>query len=101
GIRDYKVTGVQTCALPIYLFARAWRHPVDKQVDADMDAGAHAIGGAELGHPDEHVDAEFLRPRDIEGGKPQINLLENCGQHGHEIGRASCREGVESEGGEG
>src|SRR5256885_2692751 len=24
GIRDYKVTGVQTCALPIYFDERAW-----------------------------------------------------------------------------
>ena len=23
GIRDYKVTGVQTCALPIYLYLKA------------------------------------------------------------------------------
>src|SRR5215467_8274705 len=27
GIRDYKVTGVQTCALPIYAIADSGRHP--------------------------------------------------------------------------
>src|SRR5215471_5438687 len=31
-----------------------------------MDAGAHAISGAELRHPDEHVDAEFLRPGEVD-----------------------------------
>ena len=35
-------------------------------VDADMDAGAHAIGGAELRHPHEHVDAELLRPGQVD-----------------------------------
>jgi hypothetical protein len=39
---------------------------VDQDVDADMDAGAHAIGGAELRHPDEHVDAEFLGPGEVD-----------------------------------
>ncbi len=44
---------------------------VDQHVDADMDAGAHAVGCAELGHPDEHVDAKLLRPRQVAGGKPK------------------------------
>jgi hypothetical protein len=35
---------------------------VDHDVDADMDAGAHAVGCAEFRHPHEHVDAQFLRP---------------------------------------
>ena len=39
---------------------------VDQHVDADMDAGAHAIGGAELRHPHEHVDAELLRPGQVD-----------------------------------
>jgi hypothetical protein len=45
-----------------HVLARMFGQAVDEQVDADMDAGAHAIGRAELRHPDEHVDAEFLRP---------------------------------------
>jgi hypothetical protein len=40
---------------------------VDQHVDADMDPGPHAIGGAELRHPDEHVDAQLLRPGDVNG----------------------------------
>jgi hypothetical protein len=39
---------------------------VDHNVDADMDTGAHAIGGAELRHPHEHVDAQFLRPSQVD-----------------------------------
>jgi hypothetical protein len=39
---------------------------VDHHIDADMDAGAHAIGGAELGDPHEHVDAQFLRPGQVD-----------------------------------
>ena len=40
--------------------------PPDQHIDADMDAGPHAISGAELGHPDEHVDAKLLRPAQID-----------------------------------
>ncbi len=39
---------------------------VGQHVHADMDAGAHTIGGAELGHPDEHVDAQLLGPAHVE-----------------------------------
>ena len=42
------------------------RQLVDQHVDADMDAGAHAVGGAELRHPHEHVDAELLRPGQVD-----------------------------------
>ena len=31
-------------------------HP-DEHVDADVDAGAYAVGGTEFAHPDEHEDA--------------------------------------------
>src|SRR5256885_7613323 len=44
GIRDYKVTGVQTCALPIYWDALRWRYqgivpPVDRPATS-FDPGA-------------------------------------------------------------
>ena len=48
-----------------------------------MDAGANAIGGAKLRHPDEHVDAKFLRPGYVEGGEPQIDTFQNLGHDGH------------------
>ena len=46
--------------------------PVDQHVDADVDAGAHAVGGAELGHPDEHDDAQFLGPAEVERQQPVL-----------------------------
>src|SRR5256885_10941019 len=54
GIRDYKVTGVQTCALPIFAWRRRRRVPdfrrgggrraldVDVVLDGDRDAVQHA-----------------------------------------------------------
>src|SRR4029078_12175274 len=39
---------------------------VDHDVDTDMDAGAHAIWCTDLRHPHEHVDAELLRPGQID-----------------------------------
>ncbi len=45
---------------------------IDQDVDADMDAGAHAIGRAEFRHPDEHVDAQLLRPGDVNGDQIRI-----------------------------
>ena len=40
---------------------------VDEDIDADVDARAHAIGRAELAHPHEHVDAQLLGPGEIPG----------------------------------
>jgi hypothetical protein len=54
------------------LGARAAGQAVDQHVDADVDAGAHAVGGAELGHPDEHDDAQFLRPAEVERQQPVL-----------------------------
>src|SRR5262249_57638276 len=67
GIRHWSVTGVQTCALPIY--ARIRRH----------SAGGVVHGVAQLlsrARPPERVDRRRVRVRD-------------------QIGRASCRERVE------
>ena len=51
-------------------------HPVfeavDQHIDADVNAGTHAVGCAELGHPDEHDDAELLRPTEVERQKPVL-----------------------------
>ena len=63
------------------LAAHAVVEPVDQHVDADVDAGAHAVGGTELGHPDEHDDAQFLRPAEIEGQQPVLQA--GNGDPGH------------------
>src|SRR5256885_8303396 len=80
GIRDYKVTGVQTCALPIC---------------ALLDIG---VGTGLSIAP--YVDSpRFAR---IVGLDPSAAMLDRCRRkyprvelhHGTQIGRASCRERV-------
>src|SRR5688500_19415881 len=63
GIRDYKVTGVQTCALPIYIVYLPPIHPIGRVnrkgrnntlVAEPTDVGSPwAIGAAEGGHRSE------------------------------------------------
>src|SRR5256885_6378611 len=80
GIRDYKVTGVQTCALPI----------LDARITARINQAAG--GGTD-------VLAEFFHIRVIVQPKYAVEFL-GCvrpldrDMRGAEIGRASCRERV-------
>src|SRR5256885_6498987 len=80
GIRDYKVTGVQTCALPISEDARPARR-VDRRVQ-ESDRGSAEFRRRIL-EPREPQDLRVLRRGDraARGGRG-------------EIGRASCRERV-------
>src|SRR5438445_2182342 len=90
GIRDIGVTGVQTCALPIW--ARGVR------VDGlHLDRVRHVA--------DRRVDADAPRPQRVDGGREP--LVTACAEHERrarfseafrhfeQIGRASCRERVE------
>src|SRR5258706_8419647 len=80
GIRDWSVTGVQTCALPIYVraacrahigyFLRHWSHVKDA-FDPVLERW---------------ID-NFMRPGNLQGGF-------NWYISQNEIGRASCRERV-------
>src|SRR5256885_3197891 len=79
GIRDYKVTGVQTCALPIFTDES---HEVtsDRRRVRAAEHGAHAdVGPADR-------DERFL----VEAHARDVVALALW----HEIGRASCRERV-------
>src|SRR6266566_9816310 len=63
GIRDYKVTGVQTCALPIY--ARICRRSARSKMPSDVKSGAaecncHAVRAAAR-HITQAYD-QFLAP---------------------------------------
>src|SRR5256885_9969659 len=79
GIRDYKVTGVQTCALPIYRRG-VW---VDRGCNGEFQVQA----GSELG-----AGESSGKSCEKTVGKPVANeLVRQCVQ---EIGRASCRERV-------
>src|SRR5256885_5141458 len=79
GIRDYKVTGVQTCALPIY--------PAVQGGLAPLVAGLLVAG---LGLP--------LRLSGLAAGAGFLTVLYLTGNLAFEplseIGRASCRERV-------
>src|SRR5256885_4217300 len=78
GIRDYKVTGVQTCALPICnkrSLALDLKAPAGKEVFRTLARGADVL-------------VENLRPgtmSDLELDWPRLS---------RKIGRASCRERV-------
>src|SRR5256885_3400453 len=79
GIRDYKVTGVQTCALPI------WSAP-SANPNLALPVGADLADlGAEL------TPRLYAAPRD----KTEIVLHGALRARGaYQIGRASCRERV-------
>src|SRR5205085_8788069 len=82
GIRDLTVTGVQTCALPIFDGLAA---PVDEEgrdgLDAEGGGGVGVLINVELG------DA-------VEAGRLGGQLFERGRDHAAQIGRASCRERV-------
>src|SRR5205807_4562504 len=91
GIRDYKVTGVQTCALPI---SSLWDFPpglFKREVAADELA--RALGWA-------LVPPTARREGPFGDGSLQLYVPADFEQHyftlREEIGRASCRERVES-----
>src|SRR5438046_4081587 len=90
GIRDWSVTGVQTCALPIFGVAVVAGEGRDLGLGP---AAVHAVRNAD--------DVEVgPRHRDVEedgvavGGDRAAELVERS----REIGRASCRERGEVEG---
>src|SRR5256885_11836279 len=84
GIRDYKVTGVQTCALPISMtlaFASAYGGSTVVYTGTSLTAPQRVIRA--WGVPGlEHADLTRRSAKYAE----QNNV--------HEIGRASCRERV-------
>src|SRR5205807_7352447 len=91
GIRDYKVTGVQTCALPI---SNIQIHEGEVHFDDKLLKGQHVIKHLELDVPfianlpaDVNIFVQPLLQMVIDGSLVRIT--------GKEIGRASCRERVE------
>src|SRR5262249_56076445 len=85
GIRDWSVTGVQTCALPIFFGKKVWasefagdRPPLLQRAEDLADRGQVelAVAPERVGRPAGHLVAGRVGP---EQGLDQI-------------GRASCRE---------
>src|SRR2546429_7656930 len=97
GIRDVAVTGVQTCALPIYLV-----DPVDElrlERRAQVEEILLKLRKFSFGIIARMFDDAFAHfKREIETGKIQVALLEVLDNAKRvqivKIGRASCRERV-------
>src|SRR5205807_3204382 len=95
GIRDYKVTGVQTCALPIfpypvYVYAGLlpWLF-----LQASITNGGMSLISQQNLLSKIYLPRLFMPAATIGGGLIDMSLsfIVLCG----EIGRASCRERVE------
>src|SRR5256885_10331737 len=79
GIRDYKVTGVQTCALPISRCGHLSRRLADSWTLYDNTSGLVGIGiGNIVSEP----------------GRTRVGEWQPMAQSCPQIGRASCRERV-------
>src|SRR5262249_59805052 len=84
GIRDWSVTGVQTCALPISLNLRA-EEPADaRQAPYFIDYVAQILQDQGLRDPASRVGIRVFTTLDP--------LLQARADQTVEIGRASCRE---------
>src|SRR5205085_3816673 len=95
GIRDLTVTGVQTCALPIYRLRRA---PINRGQPPAGPSGMNTRNRAPPGEPfilrlAIYSDLHFELVRHPHAWKPRPST--------DEIGRASCRERVSDWGGVG
>src|SRR5690606_39436798 len=97
GIRDFHVTGVQTCALPIFLAAEPPERPLlERPQQLDLDVRLHFR---------DLIQEERAAVRELEAarlfvdraGERALFVAEELVQ----IGRASCRERVWISGGGG
>src|SRR5690606_40116438 len=90
GIRDFHVTGVQTCALPIWLFAEAGIDDFNGRITDQPGVAYYSIAGRSnlhYGGPDCAADPP---------GAPEFISKWAAESDAIEIGRASCRERVRS-----
>src|SRR5256885_6117637 len=79
GIRDYKVTGVQTCALPIFVIhPQSVVHSMVELVDGSIIA---QLGATDMRLP---IQYAFSYPERWSSPLPAVDLS-------REVGRASCR----------
>src|SRR5690606_40249787 len=89
GIRDFHVTGVQTCALPIYRRAGTDRHQAHRPTEVTRDLTGTGMSAAA---------AEALARR-LHGEAFIVDAHTDALLHAlREIGRASCRERVATSG---
>src|SRR5690606_40441586 len=89
GIRDFHVTGVQTCALPIWQQARACGRPYDGEAgQSERDRrGTRPLADDDVDPEVLHREVEHLLDRP---GEP-VDLVDEEDVVLLESGRASCR----------
>src|SRR5690606_41096688 len=88
GIRDFHVTGVQTCALPIFTLA-----PEAMTLEGiTVNAPRPPPGNAQAGEQSTSLPQELLSRLPLPDLDPATLALLAAGVVGTEIGRASCRE---------
>src|SRR5690606_40897684 len=88
GIRDFHVTGVQTCALPIW--SLLWNDYTSDRLRHNVDR----IVGDAVRVLSDLRDVGY-RPPQFAGPLHSPVLMVGQARSTHEIGRASCRERVE------
>src|SRR5690606_41183620 len=87
GIRDFHVTGVQTCALPICTVSTASGREIG--YGRALVATSGTPGSADV--DDSHGSGRVIPFRTVRDYERLRGLTSNGSPH--EIGRASCREG--------
>src|SRR5690606_39879451 len=97
GIRDFHVTGVQTCALPIYV---ATVEKLEKHVAEDTDRLAHRCVAFLLESTalDPYEQRISQQAEQIDSLATVVEAKKLDEDVTREIGRASCRERVWSRG---
>src|SRR5262249_59940855 len=96
GMRDWSVTGVQTCALPIFTLLAAASGGA-YEVGVVRDGGTIAGRVKFVGKPPKLAPIPVNKNRDVCGErKPSEALLLSADRGVKEIGRAACREREES-----
>src|SRR5205823_9094389 len=100
-IRDKLVTGVQTCALPIYRVLGVWEVHPGVQV-AEQAAGEHHDVEKPLVRLGDEEVKRTLAVRSAARELAALRSFDQCVGYrlAGEIGRASCRERVDSVAGE-
>src|SRR5207302_7740372 len=92
GIRDFHVTGVQTCALPIYeVFLDEVRVPADLMLGPPGEGFQALLNGLDA----DRFWGRFYKAPALARVLRQLVDYANTTTVGGEIGRASCRERVE------
>src|SRR5690606_40926991 len=93
GIRDFHVTGVQTCALPIFGNGKLGAMVYGNVQTERIQLNEHTLWSGSPNRNDNPLaldSLETIRRLIFEGKQKQAENLAN-----KEIGRASCRERVE------